>query len=203
MGRVHERSAWGWSALIVAMIGALVACAGASLEPPAAVPQPTATISHGTRHGTQVEQPPPFIVRYGLIELALEPVTYCFRSGCVDGIDEDPPRIGSPDELFVFVPISEFDELSVSQVEGGDGAFQVRGADSAAGCVGRLEGDPRWPRRYPEPAGGAVGRAGAARALGFQVLRRSLSRSAIGMDRSRGVLPPAAGYQTGADGALR
>ena len=65
------------------------------------------------------------------------------------------------------------------------------------------QGDPRWPRRYPEPAGGAVGRAGAARAPGFQVLRRSLSRSATGMDRSRGVLPPAAGHQTGADGALR
>ena len=46
------------------------------------------------------------------------------------------------------------------QVGGGDGAFQVPGADSAAGCVGRLEGDPRC-RRYREPAGGAVGRAGA------------------------------------------
>lgn len=106
------------SAVMLASISiALTACAG---EPPAAVPEPSETISSGARHGTEVQQPAPFLVRYGQTELRLEAVTYCYRSGCVDGVDENPPSVGSPEELFVFVPVPEFRELTVSQVAGGD-----------------------------------------------------------------------------------
>ena len=86
--------------------------------PPSPVPpSPTVTITHGERH-TTIEQPPPFRVRYGDTELHLNPVTYCYRSGCVDGHDENPPDVGSPDDVFVYVP--NFPEFSVEQIGDGD-----------------------------------------------------------------------------------
>jgi hypothetical protein len=109
------------------LLGLTGCCAGfRAVEPsaaaPAAVPpSPTVTITHGPRHhGTGIEQPPPFRVRYGGTELHLNPVTYCYTGGCVDGAGENPPTVGAPEELFVFVPVSQFDELIVGQVEGGD-----------------------------------------------------------------------------------
>ena len=89
-------------------------------SPPAAVPSvPTVTITHGPRH-TDVEQPPPFRVRYGHTELQLNPTTYCYTNACVDGAGENLPSVGSPEELYVFVPVRQFDELIVHQIEGGD-----------------------------------------------------------------------------------
>jgi hypothetical protein len=106
------------------------------------------TITHGERHDTDVEQPPPFRIRYGDAELQLNPVTYCYTRGCVDGVDDDPPSVGSPSELFVFVPVSQFEELTVTQTEGGDP------------CTGRsfvadVEplGDGWWSVRPLGPAG--------------------------------------------------
>ena len=136
----------------VALLLVLAGCATgqpmttAGAAPPSPVPpSPTVTITHGERH-TMVEQPPPFRVRYGDTELHLNPVTYCYRSGCVDGQDPNPPDVGSPEELFVFVPV--FTELSVGQIEGGDY------------CAGRNVtpevtplGDGWWAVRPRGPAG--------------------------------------------------
>lgn len=51
--------------------------------------------------------------------LVLAPYTFCYSTattgGCADGIDNDPPSIGSPGEIFVFVPVEQFDELVVHQ----------------------------------------------------------------------------------------
>lgn len=89
--------------------------------PPAPVPpNPSVTVWHGTPYDLEMEQPPPFRIRYDDTELHLHPVTYCYIGGCVDGWDENPPSIGSPEVLYVFVPVRRFDELTVNQVEGGD-----------------------------------------------------------------------------------
>jgi hypothetical protein len=97
--------------------------AGQPVDPvgvPTGVPaNPTVTITHGVRHSGDIEQPPPFRVRFGGTELHLNPHTYCYGNGCVDGFDNDPPSVGSPDELFVFVPVPAFDQLTVQQLAGG------------------------------------------------------------------------------------
>jgi hypothetical protein len=104
------------------------------------------TITHGPRYDTSVEQPPPFRVRYGDTELHLNPVTYCYRTGCVDGFDDNPPQVGSPEELFVFVPV--FPELSVGQIEGGD---SCDGREVTAEVT--FLGDGWWSVRPRGPAG--------------------------------------------------
>ena len=71
-------------------------------------PAPTATTTAGPQYELDVEQPPPFRVRYDGEELVLHPATYCYDSGCVDGADLDPPDVGSPAELQVHVPVPEF-----------------------------------------------------------------------------------------------
>jgi hypothetical protein len=83
--------------------------------PAGVLADPTETITHGVPHNSSVEQPPPFRVRYGGTELHLLPFTYCYKSGCVDGYDDDPPSIGSPAEIFVFVPVPGMDQLTVDQ----------------------------------------------------------------------------------------
>ena len=76
--------------------------------------EPTETVTAGPRHtGTGIDQPPPFRLRYDGHELELHAHTYCYGGGCVDGIVQDPPSVGSPDEIRVFVPVPEF-ELDVS-----------------------------------------------------------------------------------------
>lgn len=84
-----------------------------AVDPPIATPSgpaPTATTTAGVRHSEPVG-PPPFRVRYDRQELVLHPHTSCY-DGCVDGVDSDPPDIGSPAEIQVYVPVEEF-ELSV------------------------------------------------------------------------------------------
>lgn len=91
----------------------------ASSPVPAGVPTPTRTIEH---QGVTPEDPYPgdFRVRYGQEELVIGPVTYCHKDGeeavCVDGWDHDPPTVGSPEEIFVFVPVEGYTELTVSQM---------------------------------------------------------------------------------------
>ncbi|GAA5034184.1 hypothetical protein ACFQRL_14965 [Microbacterium fluvii] len=108
-------------AIAIAMIGMLCACASARplVDPPGAAPTPTETIVGGERYEDAPPGPGAFVVRYGQTELHLDPVTYCAAGGCVDGVDPDPPSVGSPDELLVFVPVASFDTLSVSQFSGG------------------------------------------------------------------------------------
>ena len=85
-----------------------------------------------------LSQPGPFVVRYDRTELQLQPFTYCVSNGCADGFDDDPPSVGSPDELLVFVPVREFDQLHVGQVErlgtrASDAAWRRKSLNSASG----------------------------------------------------------------------
>lgn len=83
-----------------------------AVDPPSASlsgPAPTATTTGGVRHDvTGQDGPPPFRVRYDRQELVLHPHTYCYGNGCVDGVIADPPDIGSPAEIQVYVPVAEF-----------------------------------------------------------------------------------------------
>lgn len=49
-------------------------------------------------------------------------MSYCYNGAtmgvCADGFDTDPPSIGSPAEIVVFVPVSGMNQLSVTQIIG-------------------------------------------------------------------------------------
>lgn len=101
--------------LAVSTLLLVVACGEEGLtavDPPTATPDgpaPTATTTAGVRHDeTGPDSPPPFRVRYDGQELVLHPHTYCYDTGCVDGVDANPPDIGSPAEIQVYVPVEEF-----------------------------------------------------------------------------------------------
>jgi hypothetical protein len=71
-------------------------------------PAPTVTsTSGGEPGGIPGNPPPPFRVRYDGQELVLHPHTYCLGA-CVDGIATNPPEVGSPARLQVYVPVEEF-----------------------------------------------------------------------------------------------
>ena len=72
--------------------------------------RPTATTTGGPAvSGTGMEGPPPFRLRYPGHELVLRPHTWCYRTGCVDGVViEDPPSVGSPAALRVRVPVEDW-----------------------------------------------------------------------------------------------
>jgi predicted small lipoprotein YifL len=100
--------------LAVSTVLLLAACGQegpTAVDPPRATPSgpaPTATITAGVRHDvTGPDGPPPFRVRYDRQELVLHPHTSCYN-GCVDGVDTDPPDIGSPAEIQVYVPVEQF-----------------------------------------------------------------------------------------------
>ena len=98
------------------LCGALVGCGSqpsSSAGPPVPLPSPSQTLDHGQVYP---EGPPPFVVRYDSTELRLGAVAWCWKNGCADGVDMNPPSIGSPDEVLVFIP--EFDRLTVTQVSG-------------------------------------------------------------------------------------
>lgn len=93
----------------------VVACGQEGLtavDPPSATPSgpaPTATSTAGVRDDeTGPDGPPPFRVRYDRQELVLHPHTWCYANGCVDGVVSNPPEIGSPGEIQVYVPVQEF-----------------------------------------------------------------------------------------------
>ncbi|RZI95912.1 MAG: hypothetical protein EOO67_01605, partial [Microbacterium sp.] len=148
-----DRTARGRSrfALLVILIAAatLTACTtptapAGTFEPPAASPAPgTATgdpasgvvlTEVGNRH-SELAQPGPFVVVYGDEGLNLWPSSYCYASGCADGIDDDPPDVGSPDELFVRVAEMDFDEVGAGLIGGGD-LCAGRGMDAVTTDLG-------------------------------------------------------------------
>ena len=111
--------------LASAAVFLFVACASAPVDgpvpsatSPVQVPSARATITHGSQGG------PVFEVRYADTALELAAYTFCTSGGgvgrCVDGVDADPPRIGSPPEVFVRVSVAEFDKLEVSQAPESD-----------------------------------------------------------------------------------
>jgi len=56
-----------------------------------------------------MEAPPPYRLRYNDSELVLRPHTWCYDAGCVDGISENPPSVGSPPSILVYVPVEDWD----------------------------------------------------------------------------------------------
>jgi hypothetical protein len=109
---------------VAAVVLSLVLLAGCGSrpmgEPPVSAPSPTQVIEHSNGYSDGPQSPGSFVVRFGDTELHLDPTTYCYNNGCVDGMDPDPPEIGAHDEILVFVPVREFTELSASQRSGDD-----------------------------------------------------------------------------------
>lgn len=53
-----------------------------------------------------LKAPPPVTIRYGDDAVELQPWTYCYGTGCADGIPpEDPHDIGSPSEVIIEFPL--------------------------------------------------------------------------------------------------
>jgi hypothetical protein len=53
------------------------------------------------------ESPPSVTVRFGDRSLELQPWTYCYGNGCVDGIPPaDPPDVGSPEQISIEYPLT-------------------------------------------------------------------------------------------------
>jgi hypothetical protein len=119
-----------FAGLMAGLLVAVGGCAGigqapsatpgqAPENPAAALPAPTETITHG---GTGSGRPASFVVRYDATELQLAPSSWCYTTDgvgtCADGFDDDPPSIGSPEEVLVFVPVPEFTSLTVTQFSG-------------------------------------------------------------------------------------
>ncbi|MEU2200545.1 hypothetical protein [Isoptericola sp. NPDC019482] len=117
LSRPYRRTVAPVVVTVVAALAALAACTpgAAPAPPPAGVPSPTATATHGRwPPDDHIEQPPPFEVRYGDRALLLYAFTFCHAGGCADGVDEDPPSVGSAAELFVRVPVPELTALDVA-----------------------------------------------------------------------------------------
>jgi hypothetical protein len=90
------------------LVLAAVSCGSGSdvstLSPAAEGTSPTAT-EPAPEAPDGMEGPPPFQLRYGGEEMTLEPSTWCYERGCVDGVDAHPPSIGDPASVRVHVPI--------------------------------------------------------------------------------------------------
>lgn len=127
-------------------------------NPPVPVPpDPAVTVTHAINNGDL--EPPPFRVRYADTELVLEASTFCYTTACVDGWDNDPPAVGSPEEIFVFVPVRQFDQLTVSQTAQSEAGEDAPGAAEQSDCAGRRVdaeveslGDGWWRVRPRGPA---------------------------------------------------
>jgi hypothetical protein len=81
---------------------------------------PTATATAGTEMSglDGLEAPPPFRLQYEQQELALHPYSFCFGNGCADGFPQNPPSVGSPSNVHVFVPVEGM-ELTATFTEAG------------------------------------------------------------------------------------
>lgn len=96
------------------------------LEPATGPNAPTATTTAGPEMtGSGMSAPPPFVLRYADRELALRPHAFCYDNGCADGIPDDPPDIGSPREVEVFVPVEGWDLSATFQAGGVCGRHQT------------------------------------------------------------------------------
>ena len=118
--------------------------------PPDGVPSPVTTTRHGAWDGDAgIDQPPPFEVRWDDRSLVLFAHTFCHRSGCADGFDDDPPSAGSPGTLFVRVPVEGLTELTVSQHPAEDDPWEGSAAEASV----RPLGDGWWAVTPRGPAG--------------------------------------------------
>ncbi|UNK71804.1 hypothetical protein [Microbacterium sp. H1-D42] len=124
-------------------------CAATSVPaPPGGAPTPTATVDAGGAGVEGMNRPGPFVIRYDGTELQLSPHTWCFTNGCADGVDENPPSVGSSDELLVRFDEDGFDSLVASQFSGDDDYCAGRTVEATVTDIG----DGWW---RVEPAGPA------------------------------------------------
>lgn len=100
---------------------------------PTGIPSPSVTIAAGS---SGPSQPDPFIVVYDGTQLNLRATTYCYGNVCADGVDENPPSVGSPDELLVRLTETGFTELGASQFGGGGDVCRGRGVEATAVDLG-------------------------------------------------------------------
>lgn len=135
------------AAAVLAACLLLTGCATARTagEAPVPLPSPTETVSHLRGYAEAPAGPGAFVVRYDRTELRLEPGTYCYRGGCVDGVPDDGPDIGSPEEIVVFVPEAAFDELVVTQRAGEPCQGRTVAAEATALGGGWWSVRPRGP----------------------------------------------------------
>ncbi len=131
---------------------------GASSPPPEETPIDTE--SEEPREQGELTSPPPVTLRYFEESAELQPWTYCYLNGCADGA---PPKnlvdVGSPDEVFVEYPLSDWTFTATFQPAGDkcgryieapleaseDGSFVLRPAgyadDYEVTLFGRGDGD--------------------------------------------------------------
>ena len=96
-----------------------------------------------------MDGPPPFLLAYGNAELTLEPSTWCYETGCVDGVTLDPKSVGSPESVRVRVPVEGW-RLEATFGPAGDAC-----ADGRQESVSPTPDDDGWVTLQP------VGDAGA------------------------------------------
>lgn len=97
---------------------------------------PTVTTTAGPQmDGTGLQGPPPFRLRFDDRELVLRPHTWCYESGCVDGVLPDPPPVGSPAEIQVYVPVEDWD-LSASFRPAGERCGRTQGVEPEKDAAG-------------------------------------------------------------------
>jgi hypothetical protein len=118
---------------LVAGLGVLVfavACGGTSgTDKVATTPlggQTTSPAPEGDGHLPDgMTGPPPFVLAYDDQELRLEPATWCYETGCVDGIVQHPQSVGSPAAVRIRVPVDGW-SLSATFGPQGDGCAPGR-----------------------------------------------------------------------------
>lgn len=86
----------------------LVACGSPQVREAGAQPGDRAKPKGVNEHdrADELEAPPPVTVRYGQDAVELEPWSFCYGSGCADGMPpEDPHEVGSPEEVVIEFPL--------------------------------------------------------------------------------------------------
>ena len=168
-------------AAVLAVAGLLLGACGRAPESPSGVGSGRATQPSPAEEKDapsdptlpEFEQPPPVVVRYSGESIELSAWTYCYDAACVDGIvPENPPDVGSPDEIVVEFPLPEWSFTASFRPAGdecgrvqdvpldqtGEGEFVLRPAGYAGAydvtLFGRGAGDLFVTFRWTTPADG-------------------------------------------------
>lgn len=91
-------------AALTVLLFALAGCAGSG-QPGRAL-NPGHTESGEPWAGEGLDGPPPVTVRAGGVEIEVEPWSYCYGSGCADGVaPAEPPSVGTAHQVEVEFPL--------------------------------------------------------------------------------------------------
>jgi hypothetical protein len=165
----------------VALAGLLLlaGCGGAAGPDPqvAASPGTTTTAPPPTEPSppSDLEGPPPVIVRFLDESVSLQAWTYCYRDTCADGMPPaDPPDAGNPEEVVIEFPLPGWSFTASFQPAGkecgrvqdvplepaGDGRFVLRPAGHSGAydvtLFGRGNGDLFTTFRWTTPVDGPL-----------------------------------------------